>query len=187
MAKSKALSPAEYLAELPADRRATLKKVRAVIRRHLPKGYRETINWGVISYEVPLSRFPNTYNGQPLMYAGLAAQKNYHAVYLTAAYADPAKARWLARAFKAQGKKLDIGKSCIRFWDADDLALDAIGEVIASTSVADFVAAFRKTPGKIKPKREARRAHDQPSPGSPRQSPRRMRAGSVRLARRAGR
>lgn len=139
MAKSTATTVAEYLAGLPAERRSAIVKVRAVIRKHLPKGYQETMNWGVICYEVPLRLHPTTYNGQPLCYAGLAAQKNYSAVYLMSAY-HPGVMQNLREGFRKAGKKLNMGKCCIRFQKAEDLPLEAIGKAVASCSVSEFVA-----------------------------------------------
>jgi hypothetical protein len=135
MAKSEATTVAQYLAELPPERRAIIKAVRAVIRKNLPKGYAETMNWGVICYEVPLKRYPNTYNKKPLAYAALAAQKNYYALYLTCIFSCPASEQKLRAEFAAVGKKLDVGKSCVRFKAIDDLPLDAIGRIIAETPV----------------------------------------------------
>ena len=138
MARSNAKTPAAYLKELPVDRRRELSRVRAMVRKHLPDGYRETMNWGMITYEVPVTRQPKTYNGQPLCFAGLAAQKNYLSLYFM-----PIDAKALGRlkaAFKQEGKKLDMGKSCIRFKQADDLPLDAIGAEIAAVPVDRYVA-----------------------------------------------
>src|SRR5687767_4872060 len=89
MASSSATTVEGYLDELPAERRVVVAAVRDTIRKTLPKGYRETMNWGMITYELPLERYPDTYNGQPLMYAAVAAQKHYYAVYLTGLYQDP--------------------------------------------------------------------------------------------------
>ena len=90
MAKSNAATVQEYLDELPEDRRAVVAAVRDVVLRHLPKGYGENMNWGMISYEIPLERYPDTYNGQPLSYMALAAQKNHYALYLMCFYGDGA-------------------------------------------------------------------------------------------------
>jgi hypothetical protein len=133
MASSKAATVEDYLAELPAERRSVVSAVRDVVRKHLPKGYMETMNWGMISYELPLDRYPDTYNGQPLSYAALAAQKGYFALYLPVVYQDAEEEKWLRGEFKKAGKKLDLGKSCLRFKRLDDLPLDAIAQVIAST------------------------------------------------------
>ena len=140
-----ARTPAAYLAAQPADRRKELSRVRQVVKRHLPRGYREVVNWGMITYEVPLTRFPNTYNGQPLCYASLAAQKRHLALYLMGAYADGSNGQRLKDGFRKAGKKLDMGKSCIRFQKADDLALDAIGDAIASLPVDKYIAVFEAT------------------------------------------
>lgn len=142
MAKSKAATVDEYLAELPEDRRAAISEVRGVVLRNLPPGYVETMNWGMISYEIPLERYPKTYNGQPITYAALGSQKNYCAVYLMGVYGDGEQARRFREEFKTAGKKLDMGKSCVRFRTADDLALDAIGKVIASTTPDQYIAIY---------------------------------------------
>lgn len=142
MARSNAATVEQYLAELPAERREVVSKVRELVRRNLPQGYTETMNWGMISYELPLERYPNTYNGQPLSYVALAAQKNYYALYLMSAYQDSEQGKQLADAFKRAGKKLDMGKSCLRFKTLDDLPLDAIGRIIASMPPEKWIAQF---------------------------------------------
>ena len=138
MAQSKAPTVAAYLDELPAERRAVVSAVRDVLLQRLPAGYEERMNWGMIAYEVPLARYPDTYNKQPLAYAALAAQKNYYALYLTCAYQDGE--RRLRDGFAAAGKKLDMGKSCVRFKRLEDLPLDVIGDVVASTPPDAFIA-----------------------------------------------
>ena len=142
MPRSKATTVAAYLSELPADRRKTIAAVRAVIQQHLPAGYEETVNWGMISYEIPLSRYSTTYNKQPLSYLGLAAQKNYNAIYMMRVSADKQQQQRLRDAFQEQGKKLDMGQSCIRFQSADDLPLDTIAELTASTTPEEWIAIF---------------------------------------------
>ena len=139
MAKSGAATVEAYLAELPEERRRALAKVRDVIRRILPEGYEEGVSFGMIGYTLPLSRYPDTYNGQPLCYAGLAAQKNHCAVYLTGAYADPKVEKAIREGFARAGKKLDMGKSCIRFRTAEDLPLDVIGRAVAAVPPDAFV------------------------------------------------
>jgi hypothetical protein len=139
---SKATTVEEYIAELPEDRRAVVTTVRSVIQNNLPKGYRETMNWGMISYEVPLERYPKTYNKQPLAFAALAAQKNHFAVYLNCCEAGSDREERLRAEFAKAGKKLDMGKSCIRFKAIDDLALDVIGREIAETPVDAFIARY---------------------------------------------
>ncbi|MFL5580984.1 MAG: DUF1801 domain-containing protein [Gemmatimonadaceae bacterium] len=140
MVMSRARTADEYLAELPPERRVVVGAVRDVLRRSLPAGYAETMGYGMISYGVPLARYPDTYNGQPLCYAALAAQKSHLALYLKCAYGDPERAAWLRAAFERAGKRYDAGKSCIRFQRLEDLPLDAIGEFVAGCSVDRFIA-----------------------------------------------
>ncbi len=135
MVSSKKTTPAGYLASLPPERRRVIAAVRAVVKKRLPKGYVETMNWGMLSYEIPLSRYPDSYNKQPLMYMALAAQKNNYALYMTNVYGDKALMDKLVAAYKAAGKKLDMGQSCLRFKTLEDLPLDVIGDIVASTPV----------------------------------------------------
>lgn len=135
MVSSKEATPAAYLASLPPERRKVIAAVRDVIKKRLPKGYVETMNWGMLAYEVPLSRYPDTYNKQPLMYLALAAQKNNYAFYMTGVSSNKALLDRLAAAYKAAGRKLDVAKSCLRFKSLDELPLDIIGDIVASTTV----------------------------------------------------
>lgn len=143
--RSSAKTVAAYLKSLPVERRKVVAAVRKAMKANLPRGYVETMNWGGISYEIPLKTYPKTYNGQPLSYAGLAAQKNDYAVYLMCLYTRAGAAEWLKQAFKKAGKKLDMGKSCIRFRRLEDLPLDAVGTVVASTPVKDYLAFYEKS------------------------------------------
>ncbi len=140
MFQSKAPTVAAYLARLPAERRATVAAMRRLIKRHIRKGYREAMNWGAITYAVPLRRYPTTYNGQPLCYVALAAKKAHISLYLMAAYGSRALTRRLQDGFRRAGKRLDMGKACIRFQALDDLDLDSIAEVIASTPMDRYIA-----------------------------------------------
>lgn len=140
--RSEATSVDEYLANLPEERRVAVETVRDTILTNLPDGYEEKMNWGMITYQVPLEVFPDTYNGQPLMYAALASQKNHMAVYLTSVYALPGKAEEFEAAYRATGKRYDMGKSCVRFRKLDDLPLDLIGRTIAAVDLKTFVADF---------------------------------------------
>ena len=133
---------AEYLADLDPDRRAIIGAVRDVVLANLPVGYVEEIAWGMISYDIPLDRYPDTYNGKPLMYAALASQKRHCALYLTNVSGDPARRERFAERYRATGKRLDMGKSCVRFRTLDDLPLDLVAEVIAGTSVDEYLAAY---------------------------------------------
>jgi len=140
MPRANAGSVTDYLAQLPAERRQELERVRAVVRQHLPAGYVESFGHGMIAYVVPLERYPDTYNGEALMYAALAAQKNHLSLYLMGPYGSPALAQQLREGFAAAGKKLKMGKSCLRFETADELALDAVAAVVAAVPLDRFVA-----------------------------------------------
>jgi hypothetical protein len=133
---------ATFLASLSTEQRQVLGTVRDVVRKHLPSGYVERLSGKFINYEIPLERYPKTYNGQPLVYVALAAQKNYFALYLTGAYQDPRVEKNLREGFKDAGKALDMGKSCLRFRSLEDLPLDVVGRVIAHCSVTDFIAQY---------------------------------------------
>lgn len=140
MVSTSTTTATDYLASLPQDRREVISAVRELILRNLPEGYQETINWGMLSYEVPLETYPDTYNKKPLSYVGLAAQKNYNSLYLMSVYQDPADYQELMEAFARMGVKPDMGKSCIRFKKLDQMPLEKIARLIAKTSVQDFVA-----------------------------------------------
>src|SRR5687768_18615754 len=127
---SKAATPEAYLAELPPERAELIGRVRDLVNANLPPGYVERMSWGMIGWELPLETYPDTYNGQPLVYAALAAQKNHNALYLNCAYASEERTERLRKAYAAAGKKLDMGKSCVRFKKADDLAEDVLAEAI---------------------------------------------------------
>lgn len=144
MASSKATTVDDYLKELPEERSAVISRVREVILENLPEGYRETMNWGMIAYEVPLETYPDTYNKQPLMYMALAAQKNHYAVYSSGVYMDPLGEAWLQAEFEKAGKKLDMGKSCIRFRKLENLPLGVIGKVAAGQPVEEFIRAYEE-------------------------------------------
>jgi hypothetical protein len=145
MVKSQANTVAAYLKELPAERRKVVSEVRKLIRRRLPAGYEEATNWGVIVYQVPFKKFADTYNGQPLCYAGVAAQKNNYSLYLMCVYGHKAFQSRLRDAAKQLGKKLDMGKACIRFNRVEDLPLEAIGDIIASVPVDQFISIYKQS------------------------------------------
>jgi len=151
--RSEANSVEEYLAELPDERGKAISAVRDVILENLPEGYDEVMNWGMITYEVPLATCPDTYNGNPLMYAALASQKNHMAVYLTAIYMSEDSRKAFEHQYRATGKRMDVGKSCVRFRKLDNLPLSLIGEVVASTSVSEFVRRATEATSSRKKKR----------------------------------
>ncbi len=138
--RSDATTVEEYIAELPDERAEAIRTVREAILANLPSGFEEAMNWGMITYQVPLETYPDTYNGKPLMYTALASQKNYMVVYLMGIYASEEARESFEAAYRATGKPLDVGKSCLRFKRLDDLPLDLIGESIASETVDTFVA-----------------------------------------------
>ena len=137
--RSEAKTVKEYLQSLPDDRKVTITTVRDIIVKNLPKGFEEVMNWGMVTYQVPLTVYPDTYNKQPLMYAALASQKKHMAVYLTSIYMSDESRKEFEKAYKATGKRFDTGKSCVRFKKLDDLPLPLIGETIASIKMNDFI------------------------------------------------
>jgi hypothetical protein len=151
MATSDAPTVQEYMDSLPPDRREAIEAVRKVVLTHLPKGFEETMQYGMISYVIPLERYPDTYNGQALAVASLASQKNYMSLYLLGIYGREEEARWFEEAYRATGKRLDMGKSCVRFRGLDALPLDVVGEAIARTSVEEFIAAYEAARAGTKP------------------------------------
>ena len=148
MVTSRAATPDAYLAELPAERAELLGRVRDLVNANLPPGYVERMSWGMISWELPLETYPDTYNGQPLVYAALAAQKNHSALYLNCVYASEQRTERLRDAYAAAGRKLDMGKSCIRFKKAEDLAEQVLAEAIGSVPVEAFIAEYEAGRGK---------------------------------------
>ena len=140
--RSDAKTVEEYLAGLPEDRRATVSAVRDVVLANLPDGYVEGMAWGMITYSVPLEVSGKTYNGQPLGYVSLASQKNYVSLYLMGVYGE--REQEFRAEFEATGRKLDMGKSCVRFKRPDDLPLDLLGREVARQSVDEFVAKVRE-------------------------------------------
>lgn len=138
----------EYLDSLPEDRRVEISQVREVILKNLPEGYEENMNWGMISYEVPLERYPDTYNKQPLSYAAIASQKNYISIYLMCAYTNSPVHKFIIEGFEKAAKKLDMGKSCIRFKKLEDIPLDVIGEAISMMSVEEHIKVYEESRNK---------------------------------------
>lgn len=152
---SDAITPKAYLESLPTDRRGQIAKVRAVIRKSLPRGYVEAMNWGMIAYEVPLRRYPDTYNRQPLMYAALASQKRHMAVYLSGIYGSEGLRSWFESEYRATGLRMDIGRSCVRFTSVDQLPLGLIGEAIAAVPLGEFIAMYEASRPPQRPTRRS--------------------------------
>ncbi len=143
--QSQAQTVAAYLESLPEERRVALETVRAVIRDNLPEGYEEGMQYGMIGYYIPLSRYPKTYNKQPLGYVALASQKNYMSLYLMAVYGHVEREQWFRAEYARRGKKLDMGKSCVRFKRLEDLPLNLIGEVVAQEPVEQFIERYEQS------------------------------------------
>src|SRR6476661_7378680 len=155
--KAKAARPttvAAYLASLTPEKRAVIDEARAFVQKHLPKGYAEFMNWGVINWGIPLEEFSHTHNGQPLCYVGLGAQKNYNSLYLMGVYdssngkyTTPFSEKLLVDAFKKAGKRLDMGKCCLHFKALDDLELVSVAKVIAMSTPKEYLAFYKRTKG----------------------------------------
>ena len=144
MVSSQATTVDDYLAELPPERTAIVSAMRDLVNKAIPGGYDEVMRWGMINWDVPLEASGPTYNKQPLSYVALAAQKNGYSLYLNCAACSPESVQRLQSAAAAIGRKLDMGKSCIRFKRLDQLPLDAIGREIGSASPADYLAGIAR-------------------------------------------
>jgi uncharacterized protein YdhG (YjbR/CyaY superfamily) len=144
--QSEAATVQQYLAELPADRRAAVEAVRKVVLANMDPALEEGMQYGMISWYVPFSVFPQGYHAntkRPLPYACLASQKNHLSLYLMSVYSDgTADEQWFRKAWAQSGKKLDMGKSCIRFKRAEDLALDVIADAFRRVSARDHIATY---------------------------------------------
>jgi hypothetical protein len=145
--QSKAKTVEAYLASLPAERRAAMEAVREVIRRNLDVDYEEGMLYGMIGYYVPHRVFPAGYHcdpSKPLCFAGLGSQKGYMSLYLMCVYGSEAERERFEAAWKKTGKKLDMGKSCVRFKKVDDLALDVIAETVRRVPARKYVERYVK-------------------------------------------
>ena len=157
--KSNATTVDEYLANLPTDRREAISEVRRVILANLPKGYEECMTYGMIGYVVPHSIYPAGYHCDPklpLPYANLGSQKNHMALHLMSVYGDPATEKWFRAAWEATGKRLDMGKACVRFRKLDDVPLDVIGQIIARVPVQKYIAHIEQVLGE-RPRKTAKK------------------------------
>ncbi len=142
MVQSQAETVEAYLEELPEERRAVVGSVRDVILENLPDGWVEMMDYGMISYAIPLERYSDTYNKHPLGYIALASQKQYVSLYLMTVYGDPVTEAWFKERWDASGKPLNMGKSCVRFRTLDDLPLNLIRDVVRRTTPEDFIALY---------------------------------------------
>ena len=146
--QSKATTVGQYLAELPADRQKAMPALRKVVKKNLPKGFKEEMNYGMIGYVVPHSRYPKGYHcdpKQPLPFLCIASQKNFVSVYHMGVYANPVLLKWFTAAHaKASPKKLDMGKSCIRYKQPDDIPFDLIGQLVSKITPDEWIAIYEK-------------------------------------------
>ena len=140
--KSSATTVEDYISELSEERQEAVSTVREVVLANLPEGYEEVMDFGMIAYVVPLSVVPKTYNGHPLMYAAIASEKNYVSVHLMNIYASPKTQKWFVDSYKATGKRMNMGKSCVRFRKLDDLPLELIGEAVGKTPMEDWIGVY---------------------------------------------
>src|SRR6476469_6448997 len=147
-----ALTVKQWLASVPDERKDAINTVRDAVNRHLPPGYEETVDWGMLAWVVPLATLPNTHNGHPLMLAALGAHTKLMTVYLSSVYGDPALRREFEIAYRKTGKKLDMGGSCVHFKKLDDLPLDVVGNTIARVAVDQYVERYVNSRTKKNPK-----------------------------------
>lgn len=146
--QSKATTVEDYINETPIERQAAMKKLRAVIKKNMPKGFKEGMGYGMMGYSVPHSIYPAGYHcnpKDPLPFMGLASQKNFIAVYHMGVYADPKLLKWFTEAHaKASPKKLDMGKSCIRYKKPEDIPFDLIGELASKMTPDEWITMYEK-------------------------------------------
>ncbi len=145
MQNLKAKTAKEYIDARPPERKKAIEAVRKMALKNLPKGYEENIQWGMITYAVPLKLYPKGYGGNknvPLPLMSLGSQKHHMALYMMNVYGNKELDKWFRQAYKATGKKLDMGKGCLRFKKLDDLALDVVAKAITKISVKDFIAQY---------------------------------------------
>ena len=142
MVSSAAKTVAEYLDELSEEDREVVSTLRDLFLKHLPKGLEEAMNWGMLSYQVPFSLVPKTYNNQPLAFAAIARQKNYFSIYLMSVYADDLLRERFESEYRATGKRMDLGKACIRFKTLNDLPIDLIRKYLSAVSLEDYITQY---------------------------------------------
>jgi hypothetical protein len=156
MKERPALTVNQWLSSVPPERRDAIDAVRDVVNARLPKGYEETVDWGMLAWVVPLATYPNTHNGRPLMLAALGAHTKVMTLYLMAVYGDPKVRKEFESAYKRTGKRLDMGGCCVHFKTLDALPLDVVGDTIARVGVEQYVEHYEKARPKKKPKPKAK-------------------------------
>ncbi|HQQ77974.1 MAG TPA: DUF1801 domain-containing protein [Thermoanaerobaculia bacterium] len=146
----------QWLASVPAERKDAINAVRKAVNKHLPRGYEETVDWGMLAWVVPLATLPNTHNGRPLLLAALGAHTKRMTLYLMSVYGDPKLRREFETAYKRTGKKLDMGGCCVHFKTLDDLPLDVVGNTVARVTVDQYVERYESLRKKKSPKAKAK-------------------------------
>jgi uncharacterized protein YdhG (YjbR/CyaY superfamily) len=158
MENGAATTAEQFLAGLPDDRREMMRNVLELVRRKMPKGYQEIMYCGMPTWVIPLEKYPRTHNGQALSYLALAAQKNHCALYMMGVYMDPEADARLRAAYGAAGKKLDMGKSCLRFRKLEDLELDAVAKSVASIPPKRYIELYEAVQARTNPSPKKKRA-----------------------------
>ena len=146
--QSKAITAEQYIAEMPGERQQAFSRLRSVIKKNLPKGFKEEMSYGMIGYVVPHSIYPAGYHCNPklpLPFMNIASQKNFIAVYHMGVYADPQLLKWFKDAHaKASPKKMDMGKSCMRYKKPEDIPFDLIGELASKITPEQWITLYEK-------------------------------------------
>jgi len=153
-----ALTVEQWLASVPAERKDAINAVRDAVNEHLPQGYEETVDWGMLAWVVPLATLPNTHNGHRLMLAALGAHTKLMTVYLMTVYGDSELRREFEIAYKKTGKKLDMGGCSVHCKKLDDLPLDVVGNTIARVAVDQYVERYEGSRTKKNPKKKTTKA-----------------------------
>ncbi len=156
MKERPALTVRQWLASVPAERKDAINAVRDAVNEHLPQGYEETVDWGMLAWVVPLATLPDTHNGRPLMLAALGAHTRLMTLYLMSVYGDAKLRKAFEIAYKKTGKKLDMGGCCVHFKKLDDLPLDVVGDTIARVAVDQYIERYEKSRTKKNPKKKTK-------------------------------
>lgn len=169
--QSKAKTVSQYLAELPEDRRQALEAVRAVILKNLDPDMEEGMQYGMIGYYIPHRVFPAGYHcdpKQPLPFGGLASQKNHMSLYFMCLYAEGKLLTWFEKEWAKTGRKLDMGKCCVRFKKLEDVALDVVGELVRRVSAKDYISHYEASIRASNKKASVQAAKTKTGPAPPR-------------------
>jgi hypothetical protein len=146
--QSKVTTVDQYIDELPEDRKHAVTELRKVIKKNIPEGFQECMSYGMIGYVVPHSKYPAGYHCDPklpLPFMNLASQKNFIAVYHMGIYADPKLLQWFTEAHaKASTKKLDMGKSCLRYKKPEDIPYKLIGELVSKITPDEWIEIYER-------------------------------------------